>query len=88
MAPALADVLFSLKPGEPTMVATPATFIVAEPAKTDIPQIAHDPGGFQQLRSAVGASIGNDMATVFAQALRDRANPRINKGNYDGIVQP
>jgi peptidyl-prolyl cis-trans isomerase D len=88
MPPALADVLFSLKPGEPTMVATPTTFVVAEPAKIDVPQIAHDPGGFQQLRSAVSASIGNDMATVFAQALRDRANPRINKGNYDSIVQP
>ncbi|HTW71066.1 MAG TPA: SurA N-terminal domain-containing protein [Acetobacteraceae bacterium] len=88
MPPALADVLFSLKPREPTMVATQSMFIVAEPAKIDIPQVAHDPGGFQQLRGALNASIGNDMATVFIQALRDRANPRINKENYDSIVQP
>ena len=88
MPPALAQVLFSLRPGEPTMVATNTTIIVATPAKTDIPQVAHDPGGFRQLRSAVSASIGNDMAAIFVQALRDRANPRINKENYDSIVQP
>jgi len=50
--------------------------------------VAHDPGGFQQVRNAVSASIGDDMATIFVQALRDRANPRINKENYDSIVQP
>ena len=88
MPPALANVLFGLKPGEPTMVATPTTFIVAEPAKIDVPHVAHDPGGFQQVRNAVSASIGDDMATIFVQALRDRANPRINKENYDSIVQP
>ena len=88
MPPALANVLFMLKPGEPTMVATNTTFVVAVPAKIDVPQAASDPGGFQQLRGVISNSVGNDMATIFAQAVRDRANPRINKENYDSIVQP
>ena len=36
----------------------------------------------------ISNSVGNDMATIFAEAVRDRANPRINKENYDSIVQP
>ena len=70
------------------MVATNTTFVVAVPAKIDVPQAASDPGGFQQLRGVISNSVGNDMATIFAQAVRDRANPRINKENFDSIVQP
>ena len=88
MPPELANALFSLKPGEPTMVATKSTFIVAVATKIDVPTAAADPGGFQQLRNVISNSIGSDMATIFAQAVRDRANPRINKENYDNIVQP
>jgi len=88
MPPSLADVLFTLKPGEPTMATTPTTFVVAVAAKIDVPNVANDPGGFQQMRGAVAESIGNDIVTIFARAVRDRANPRINKENYDSIVQP
>ena len=51
MPRALANVLFMLKPGEPTMVATNTTFVVAVPAQIDVPQAASDPGGFEQLRA-------------------------------------
>jgi len=88
MPPALAEILFTLKPGEPTMVATPSAFVVAVPAKIDVPKVADDPGGFKQVRDAVAGSIGNDIVTIFATAVRDRANPRINKENYDSVVQP
>ena len=84
----LANVLFGLKPGEPAMVATPTTFVVAVPAQIDTPNPAGDPGGYDQLRTAVSRSIGNDMASIFAEAVRERANPRINQENFNSIVQP
>jgi len=88
MAPELANVLFGLKPTEPTMVATASTFIVAVPAQIDTPDPSADPGGFDALRSAVNRSIGSDIAAIFTEAVRQRANPEINRRNYDNIVQP
>jgi peptidyl-prolyl cis-trans isomerase D len=88
MPGALANVLFGLKPGEPAMVATPTTFIVAVPAQIDTPNPGVDPGGFAQLRTAVTRSVGSDMAAIFAEAVRERASPRINQENFNSIVQP
>jgi peptidyl-prolyl cis-trans isomerase D len=88
MAPQLAKLLFGLKPKEPAMVATATSFIVAVPDKIDTPNPAADPGGYDALRQAVDRSVGNDMAAIFTEAVRQRANPRINKANYDAIVQP
>jgi peptidyl-prolyl cis-trans isomerase D len=88
MPGALANVLFGLKPGEPAMVATPTTFVVAVPAQIDTPNPSTDPGGYEELRSGVSRSIGGDIASIFAEAVRERANPRINQGNYDSVVQP
>lgn len=88
MPPALANVLFGLKPGEPTMVPTDSSIVVAVPAQIDIPKPDADKVQYDALRQAVNRSVGNDMATIFAQAVRERANPRINQANYDSIVQP
>ena len=88
MPPELANVLFGLKPREPTMVASATTFVVAVPAQIDTPDPSTDPGGYEQLRGAVGRSIGSDLESIFAEAVRERANPRINQENYDSIVQP
>lgn len=88
MPPALTNVLFGLKPGEPTMVPAADAFVVAVPANIDVPQPASAPGMYDSLVGAVNSSIGSDMATVFADAVRMRANPRINKTNFDSIVQP
>jgi peptidyl-prolyl cis-trans isomerase D len=70
----LANVLFGLKLGEPTMVATATAFIVAVPAQIDTPN--------------PGRTVGSDIASVFAEAVRERANPRINQENFNSIVQP
>jgi len=88
MPPELANVLFGLKPGEPAMVATATTFVVAEPAQIDTPNPATDPGGYEQLRTAMSRSIGSDLASIFTEAVRERANPSINQTNYNSIVQP
>jgi peptidyl-prolyl cis-trans isomerase D len=85
---ALANVLFGLKPGEPAMVATASTFVVAVPAQIDTPNPSSDPAGYDQLRDAVSRSIGSDITSIFTEAVRERANPRINQDNYNSIVQP
>jgi peptidyl-prolyl cis-trans isomerase D len=84
----LANVLFGLKPGEPAMVATPTTFVVAVPAQIDTPNPSVDPGGYDQLRTAISRSVAGDLSSTFADAVRERANPRINQENYNSIVQP
>jgi hypothetical protein len=81
-------VLFGLKKGEPTMVETAAGFLVAIPVEIVPPDPKTDQAGYEQLRAAVAKSVANDLSAVFAQALRLRANPRINQANVDQIVQP
>jgi peptidyl-prolyl cis-trans isomerase D len=82
------QVLFSLKKGEPTMVETPVGFLVATPVEIIAPDPATDPAQYDQVRAAVSRTIANDVSAVFAEALRLRANPRINQANVDQIVQP
>ncbi len=81
-------VLFSLKKDEPTMVETPTGFLVAAPVEIISPDHTADPAGYEKLRGIVARTIGTDLATVFTEALRLRANPRINQANVDTIIQP
>ena len=78
--------LFGLKQGEPTMVETGDEFIVAVPAEIVEADPKTDPTGYSQVRQAVTQSIGADLNTVFADALRERAQPRINQSVLDNIV--
>jgi hypothetical protein len=70
------------------MVENAAGFLVATPVEIIQPDPATDPAGYDQLRTAVARTIGADLASVFGEALRVRANPRINQANVDQIVQP
>jgi peptidyl-prolyl cis-trans isomerase D len=80
--------LFNLKLGEPTMVETPDGFIVAAPAEIVAPDRKSDPAGYDQVRAFLGRSLGQDVNEIFAQTLRDRAQPRINQQNLDSISGP
>ena len=86
--PALQRVLFGLHAGEATMVETPEGFVVAQLAEVVKPDAATDKTGYDQARVAVSRSIGNDVATVFVDALRQRAAPRVNQQNFDNVIQP
>ena len=88
MPPQLAQVLFGLKKGEPTMVETPDGFVVALPAEIVEADPKADPAGFDALRGGVIRSIAGDLAAVFADALRARAQPRINQAAIDSITGP
>jgi peptidyl-prolyl cis-trans isomerase D len=80
--------LFGLKPGEATMVETPDGFVVATAADIQPADPVRDPAGYEQVRAALTRTIGSDVAEIFAQALRDRAQPRINQANLDSISSP
>ncbi len=82
------QVLFGLKKGEPTMVETGDGFLVAIPVEIVEPDPAADTALYDQARAAVTRTIADDMTAVFSEALRLRANPRINQANVDQIVQP
>jgi len=88
MPPELQRVLFALKPNEATMLETPEGFIVAIPAEIAPADPKSDPMGFEQTRAVVTRSISGDIGAVFTEALRLRANPKINQKNFDQIVQP
>ncbi len=85
---ALQRVLFSLHTGEATMVETPEGFVVAQLAQVVKPDAAANKADYDQARVAVSRSIGNDLAAVFVDALRQRAAPRVNQQNFDSVVQP
>ena len=82
----LDQVLFGLKPGEPAMVETAEAFIVAVPAEIIEPDAKTDPVGYSQVRDAVARTLANDLATVFAEALRQRAQPQINQPVLDSVT--
>lgn len=79
--------LFSLKPGEATMVETPDGFLVARLSKIEAADPKADPVGFGQVREALGRSIGDDLELAVTQALRARGKPRINQAVADQIAQ-
>jgi peptidyl-prolyl cis-trans isomerase D len=86
--PELARAIFTMKANEPTMIETPEAFIVASLAEVVDPDAKADADGYQQMRLAVARSVGADIGTAFTEALRLRANPRVNQRALDQIVQP
>jgi peptidyl-prolyl cis-trans isomerase D len=84
--PRLGQVLFGLKAGEATMVETNDGFVVAVPAEIIDTDPQADPAGYRQVRDVVARSIGGDIASVFSDALRARAQPRINQPVLDNVT--
>jgi peptidyl-prolyl cis-trans isomerase D len=79
--------LFSLKKGEPTVVETPDGFVVAVLTEIQTPDQNSDPIGFAQVRDALTKAIAQDMQETFAVAVRNAANPRINRSALDALTQ-
>jgi peptidyl-prolyl cis-trans isomerase D len=83
----LVPALFSLKPGEATMVETGTGFVVAVLAEIQEADPKADPVGYGQVRDSLARSMATDMQDVFAGAVRDRARPRVNRTQVDSIAQ-
>ena len=68
------------------MVQTADGYIVAVPAEIVPADPAADPAGYGQVRQAVARSVATDLAATFAEALRARAQPRINQSVLDNVT--
>jgi peptidyl-prolyl cis-trans isomerase D len=84
----LVRAMFRMKPDEPSMIETAEAFIVARLAEVIDPDPATDPDGFRNLGQAITRALGGDLGTAFTDAVRQRANPRINQKTLDQITQP
>ncbi len=84
----LQRILFGLKKGEATMAELPDGFVTAQVAEVAPPDAAKDKAGYDQAREAIAKSVQSDVAAVFVDALRQRADPRINQSGFDSVVQP
>jgi hypothetical protein len=68
------------------MVETPDAFIVAVLGEIVEADPKTDPAAYDQIRAVVTRSVATDIGTVFADALRTRAEPRINQPVLDSIT--
>lgn len=83
----LVEPLFALKKDEATMIETPSGFIVAKLVEASSPDLAADPLGAGQMRTALAKSVAQDAEITFAAALRDRAKPTVNRTLLDSVSQ-
>ena len=79
--------LFGLKPGEATMVETADGFVVAVLARVIDADMAADPAGATSMREALAKSLADDSETLFATAVRNRANPKVNRAQLETLAQ-
>ncbi len=83
----LVQPLFTLKPGEGTMVETPDAFLVATPSDVTAPDPGADPAGYAQLRVALTQAMAQDVEVAFASAVRNRAKPTVNRTLLNSLTQ-
>ena len=84
----MTEPLFSLKPGETTMIEAPDAFYVVSLAEIVGPDPAADPLGTAQIRTALTQAIGQDIELTVAAALRTQARPSVNRTLLDSMAQP
>ena len=87
MPASLLHVLFGLKLHDVTMVETADGFFVAQLVEIQESDPAADTAGYDRVKAAVAQSVGSDIGTLYAEALRQQAKPRINQQNFDSIVR-
>ena len=88
VAPELQRVMFGLKKGEPTMVEVPEGYLLAELAEVVEPDPKAEAADYDRVRQAVKQSVADDLSQIYVEALRSRADVRIDEKNFDNIAQP
>ncbi len=86
MPATLRRVLFTLKPKQPTMVQTATAFLLAVPNKIVQPDPKQAPQPYAELRAELTRSLQQDVTTRFAEALRERAHPRIDHAQLNSFI--
>ena len=85
--PQVQEALFRLKPNEATMVETPEGFAVVRLAEIVNADPAKDPAGAALARQALTQSLDSDVEVIFASALRERTQPKVNRTMLDNLVE-
>lgn len=83
----LVPILFSLKPGQPSMVQTQHGFVVATLGKVETPKPSTNPQLVGRIQSALDSEIQTSTLQNFAMALRQRYNVSINAQMLHQISQ-
>ena len=79
--------LFSLKPGEATMVETEDGFEVAVLDRVIDADPAKDPAGVAQIHDAVAQQMANDIEQLFVLAVRNQVQPKVNRAMLETLAQ-
>lgn len=88
VGPEVAQGLFELKKNEPSMVETPAGFVVFAPAEIVSPDPKANQAAYAQVSDGLTRSVGDDMELTFAAALRQRAGVQVNENLLNNFIQP
>jgi len=87
VSPQLTSVLFTLKPGQATMLQTGNGFTVAELAKIVQPTPAQDPQDYSQVQQAMEKSLQNDDGESFLAGLQARDHVKVDQKLFAQIYQ-
>jgi peptidyl-prolyl cis-trans isomerase D len=88
MPAALQNVLFNLKQGDAIQVETPQGFITAVLTEIKEPDPKENPTGYTEVRDRLNRETDDDAEQIFAEALRARAAPRVNRTAVEQVAQP
>ena len=80
--------LFSLRPGQGTMVETPDGFYVAALVGVQRPDPGTGAANIDLLRTRLAGSMADDIEQTFAGALRDRERVTVNGTLFDTVARP
>jgi peptidyl-prolyl cis-trans isomerase D len=87
ITPQMVPVLFSLKPGQATMLQTDSGFTVAVLAKITQPKPADDPQDLANITQSLTKSLSEDVVESFLNGLQLRDNVRIDPKLFAQIYQ-
>ena len=74
----LVKVLFTLHPGQATMIEVPGGFVVAKLTRILTPDPAREKARFARLRAQIAAGMARDVQNLLVSALTRAGHPRVN----------
>jgi len=88
MPPILQQALFNMKKGEVTEQETPDGFVIAVLTDIQEPDPKQEPAVYAEVRDRLNRETADDVAQLFADALRARTSTRVNQSVFQQVAQP